>query len=304
MNAEPNDEKPERKSLWSDPRSASTVIAAVVTGVFAVVTVVISTGDDWVEHLIGKQEPIIDPDNQTVVSKPVGVQPKTEPPFDFARPTHAERIAEITRALRGDPGAVALPDRLDAIEMLSAIVTDPPGKSSNDVAEQAIRILLSYLEFAVEERRGVVDDHTKLDTRDGITRTRDESVMAALAVLQAARTSVEPAASVDIGDIDFSFWNISFCDLSGFDASHGNFRSAFLSGCSAKGTNFNHANLREAVAWTENVSDFSRASFIGAQISGSKWSNVDMTGSTIDKAIGQPINWDNIRPQTAQDLFR
>jgi hypothetical protein len=273
------------QSVWRNPTVVATLGAAVIAGVFGIVEILIP------QLRGGVQDGEATHDTET----------RVEAPFDFSFNSYAKSMADVRRALRKEEGAVAIPIRFEAIAALRSLAS---GAAPADHVPQSIEILVSYLTFATKERRGVDDKYTVVDDRDGVRVTRDESVIAALGALQAVRKSAAKPPLVGIGSIDFSHINLESVDLSGLDVSHGNFRHAFLSGCVCERTIFDHADLREAVIWTRETSNFRAARFTTARISGSKWSNVDFTGSNIEAASGRPAHWKDIVPPEKQALFR
>lgn len=289
MNAETNDADRDPKvkkatrqqTVWRNATVVSAAIMAVATIVVALIPAI---------------------RNSTQESKAIHTtETGLEAAFDFTFESYPKSMADVRRALRKEKGAVPIPRRLEAIAALRSRASDA---APADHVPQGIEILVSYLTFAAQERRGVDDDYTLIDHRDGVRVTRDESVIAALGALQAVRKSAPQPPDVRIGGIDFSYMSLEGVDLSGLDASHGVFRHAFLSGCNCERTVFDHADLREAVIWTRQTSNFRAARFTGSVISGSKWANVDFTGSNIEHASGRPAVWEQIVPPEKYVLFR
>jgi hypothetical protein len=300
MNADPHGtgkvaaapEDQSRQSVWRSPMVVAAIGGALITGFFGVIHILVRDGTQQTVEVPKAEAP-------RTTERPA-TSATAESAYDFSFTSYAKTMADVRRALRKEAGAVPIPRRLEAIAALRAHATEA---APADHAAQSVEILVSYLAFATEERRGVADAYTAIDDRDSVRVTRDESVVAAIAALQTARRSVAPPLQVRIGAINFSHFNLEGTDLSGLDATHCDLRHAFLSGCHCEGAIFDHADLRDAVIWTKQTSNFRATRFTDARIAGSKWSNVDFTGSNIDAASGRPVHWKDIVPAQAQALF-
>lgn len=278
-------------SVWQTPAMVAAIMTALITGVFGVFQVLIPLMD---EPLEGEKAPVSDQ------AEPVPPEIATDP---------RAVIVQASRML-SDPGT-PIEHRIEVIRAITQAsgAGAPPGYHAD-----AIDVLVSYLERAVDERRHVKDEHGKPYQREEPPHsgrlvepdprmTRPLSIVAALEALDVVRDAAPQPLPVNIGNIDFSYMILSGLDLSGFNAGHGRFASTFLSGCDCRGTNFNNADLRGAVIWTEQQSRFDGASFINSRIEGSKWANVNMTGALLDRAIGIPDVWCDIEPAAMQARF-
>lgn len=274
------------RPIWQNPTVAAAIMAAFIGGVFGVIEVIIPLLDGWTRDNNGQEKltPFkIATDPRDVVIQASRMLANTGTPIN--------RRIELIRALKQGSGEGA-----------------PPGYH-----EDAVDILIRYLQQAVDERRHVKDEfglpYLREDT-DGQPYEPDPklsrplSIIAALEALDTIRDATPTPVKVRISNIDFSYMNLAFLDLSGFNASHSSFASGFLSGCDCRGTNFNNGDLRGVIVWTEEQSQFDRAQFNNTKLHRSKWAKVSLTGVDLSRAIGRPAVWEDIEPEDIQQLFK
>lgn len=276
--------KPERKpTIWQNPAVVAAIMASFIGGVFGVIQVIIPLAQEWTRENNGAETLVPTEIATDLVVQAGRMLANTETPISL-------RI-DVIRALKQGSGEGA-----------------PPGYHKD-----AVDILVHYLRQAVGERRHVKDNfglpYLRKD-EDGNQFEPDPristplSIIAALEALDTIRDAAPAPVEVRIGNIDFSYMNLALLDLSGFNAGHSSFESAFLSGCDCRGTNFNNGNLRGLVVWAEEQSRFDGAKFINTRLDGSKWANVNLTGVDLSRAIGRPAAWVAIEPEEIQALFR
>jgi len=280
-------EKPQRPPpIWRNPAVIAAVLTALIGGIFGVVEVIIPVVE---QRMSAHNEP------QTQLTTKIATDPR-------------ELLVQADRLLAETKTPLRL--RIEIIRALKQGAGEgaPPGYHKD-----AIDILVRYLRRAVDERRHVKDEfglpYLRKDASGNLFEpdprmSKPLSIIAALEALATIRDAAPAPIEVRIENIDFSYMILDSLDLSGFNASHSSFESAFLSGCDCRGTNFNNADLRRVVVWTEKQSQFDGAKFNNTRIDGSKWANVNLTGADLSRTIGRPAVWLDIKPESAQALFK
>ena len=268
-----------KTSPWRVPSVVAAIAVALITGVFGTVQVIIP-------YVVSMRNPEA-PTSATV-------------DFTFSTDSIPALMQDVRRALTERPAEVPIEARMRAISALAGVAETG---ATPAFFSEAARILVKYLEEIADNRRHVVDDFSTPYGPDR-TVTRPHDVIEALIALDVLRDAAPAPLPVKIGSIDFSFMDLSRLDLSGFDAGHGTFRNAFLSACDCRDAIFDHADLRGAVIWSSQTSQFQNTTFVNANVQGSKWANVDLTGSNLSGVRGIPEVWVSILPREMQALFR
>lgn len=195
-------------------------------------------------------------------------------------------------------GAYDLASRVAGITQLAVLAqaTDPPPPRYFYTA--AIGLLTEYVRQNAPQRRIDASEPEPPEISGpikgwpGITadirgeeppRYRAIDIVWALGALQEIRLAGEATTGqtlhVPLTKIDFrslALDDYPGLDLSRFDFTHSDFSDAFLTRCKCRGAIFHHANLSRVATWN---ADFRAADFRKANLLGSKWSNVDLTGS-------------------------
>lgn len=227
----------------------------------------------------------------------------------------AERSARLNEGIVGqlddigaalyaekENGVYDLAPRIAGITQLAVLAqaTDPSPPPYFYTA--AIGLLTEYIRQNAPRRRiapselGQTASSGPIEGYPGLTadirgneppRFRAVDIVWALRALQEIRIAGEKTTAqqfhIPLTGIDFRYLALSDTpglDLSGFDFTHSNFDGAFLSGCNCRSAVFHHADLTNVVTWN---ADFQAADFRRAQLAGSRWENVDFTGSLQSK---------------------
>ncbi|WP_417567795.1 pentapeptide repeat-containing protein [Marinobacter sp.] len=277
---------PERKpTIWQNPGVVAAIMASFIGGVFGVIQVIIPLVEEWGREGNGAE---------AIASTEIATNP-------------IELIVQADRMLANIETPINL-----RIDLIRALKQGSGEGASPGYHEDAVDILVRYLRQAVGERRHAKDDfglpYLRKDEygnqfEPDPRMSRPLSIVAALEALDTIRDAAPTPVEVRIGNIDFSYMNLSSLDLSDFNAGHSSFKSAFLSGCECRGTNFNNGDLRGLVVWGEEQSRFDGAKFSNTKLGGSKWANVNLTGVDLSRAIGRPAVWLDIEPKEIQALF-
>lgn len=248
------------------------VIAAVVAGVFGLLTIVLRSQFP--------ESPRSSASAPTIATLP---EPAAAT-FDFAVVPVSARLAEIQRGL--SHRVAGKPDIQTRRRAITALVTTSGEQPPETYYAQAIELLTQYVKDNVDERRGP-GEQVEVDGRVPTYRPLD--IVAAIEGLQIIRRGSGERVKVSLGAVDFHQINLEELDLESFYFGHADFSKANLSDCRCRLTDFRHAVFRGTAVWgkTEGKpADFREANFLQADLTGSKWANVDFTGSNIEKAIG------------------
>lgn len=256
----------DKPRLLRNPSVVAALVAAVAAGVFALLEVVIKP-DFWTEW-------------RKAMSGGEAAAPATA--FDLKSGPVSARLAEMQRALAHR--VAGKPDLETRRRAITALVTLSGEAPPDAYYAQAIGMLTQYVRDNIAERRGPGEE-VDVDRRVPTYRPRD--IIAALEGLQAIRRAGPERAQVALDGVDFRQINLEKLDLEGFYFAHADFTSANLSDCRCRGADFRHARLRGTAIWgTTAPADFRDVNFLAADLSGSRWANVDFAGSNIEQATG------------------
>jgi hypothetical protein len=247
-----------------------TVIAAIVAGIFGLVTIILKPEywRAWWEFLRAASEQSTAPASRSAL---------------HLGPVSA-RLGEIRRTLASRvDGKPDIDARMRALTELVTISGEQPPEA---YFKQAAEMLAGYVKDNIDERRAP-GPRVEVDPRPpGVFRPAD--IIIAIEGLQAVRRASQGRVEASLAGVDFHRINLSDLDFEQFDFSHADFSHAFLSNCRCRGASFAHAKFIGTAIWGthERPAEFRDVRFDGADLTGSKWANVDFSGSNIEKATG------------------
>lgn len=260
-------------SIWRHPA----VVSALIVGVFGIITVIINPGFwlDFRSLFFGPQHP-------------VNTAPKRRPYIENG--SASTQITQIMRALEHRLGSQ--PDIDTRREAIAALLLMADEKPSTALLNKAADILITYVRKNIDERRAPGKDVKvyKPDKPDTLPVFRPKDIIDALEALREIRRASGDTITIRIGAVDFHQINLRNLNLEGFYFGHANFSNGILSDCHCRGADFRHAKFHGTATWgtkvNEKPADFREVNFLEADLSGSKWANVDFTGSNIQSAVG------------------
>jgi len=229
----------------------------------------------------------------------------------------SEQLASIGSDLfsGNDAEAFDLGRRMAAIAQLAMIAQSEDPSPPAYYFNLAVGLLTEYVRVNAQKRlddslSGVWKRERDDPSEPGKVRYvyRAVDIMLALRALQAIRlaSADDPEEMVEVRLTGVIFNNLSLqetpgLDLSGFDFTHSHFEYSLLTNCICNDTDFHHAKMKAAAVWN---AEFKNSRFLRADISFSKWANVDFTGSSFDEVYGSPSYWEDIVPPEKEILFR
>jgi hypothetical protein len=284
---------PGKIPLLRNPAVVAALVTAVVAGLFGLLTTVINP--DFLARwwdLLRKRDTVENVTRLPESNQDTGTQQVTTN-FDFGPGPLSARLNEIRRALvhrvNNEPDIVT---RRSAITALVTISSENPPEF---YFAEAVEMLVEYVRDNIDERRGP-GEQVEVDKRPP-QKYRPRDIIDAMEALQEIRRASADRVEVKLGSVDFHQINLSGLDLEGFYFGHADFSYSSLSNCRCRGADFRHARFFGTNIWGTLASapaDFREANFLKAELTHSRWANVDFAGSNIEKAVGhrQARVWD------------
>ena len=224
---------------------------AVIGGIFAIIAAIIGSG---------YFSPAKQPNNNVTRTPPAS--------------NYHDSISKAIRELGATKNnSYDLGTRLAAIRSLQTIgITAPETDIKKIIASELQRYIRSNIIHRKFRGEGIQEDRGTF---------RADDIVASIEALQAIRRSSGNIIKIDLSNINFDHVNLVKFDLEGFYFAFSTFQYAFLSSSKMKEADFSLADLSYAAIWN---ADMSNANFHKVALRGTKFANVQLSGSNIEEA--------------------